>query len=93
MNKTAEATREAFRQFLVEQTGCEVQDGADGNGWPCGTCTMELLNRMGLDEGDPEYHERNPEHDRHNEVWRAILQIRDANLGGQEEGGSHPLTH
>lgn len=86
MDKAVGTKREAFRQFLVEQTGCEVQDGADGNGWPCGTCTMELLTRMGLESGKPEYHERNPEHDRHNEVWRAILQIRDADLGTEANG-------
>jgi len=64
--------REDLRKYLVEYTGCEIQDG-----WPCGTCIMALLNGLGLDDTKPEYKEHNKPIDRHNEVWRAILQIRE----------------
>ena len=70
--------REQLRMWAVKYTeGCDIQDR-----WPCGTCFMDLLNRIGLDDTKPEYKERNKEHDctRHNEVWRAILQIREAKL-------------
>lgn len=72
--------RENFRQFLVSATNCGVQVGADNREWPCGTCVFGLLNELGLDCASAEYQERNSEHDRHNEVWRAILQIREADL-------------
>lgn len=70
--KNIAETRVAFRKFLVKATGCSIQGG-----WPCGTCTMQLLTDLGLDSDEPEYKERNEEPDRHNEVWRAILQIRE----------------
>lgn len=79
-NKTLDKkAREELRQWLVRNCGgCNIQEGKDQKGWPCGTCVMDLLNRIGLDSSKPEYSEVNEEHDRHNEVWRAILQIRDA---------------
>lgn len=70
----SDKARRALRRFLVKHTdGCTVQDG-----WPCGTCAMDLFTRMGLDSTAPAYSEHNPGHERHNEVWRAILQIRDS---------------
>jgi hypothetical protein len=73
--------REEFRQWLVKYTSCDIQDakGSEG-GWPCGTCVMNLLDSIGLDSSKEEYQEHNEELDRHNEVWRAILQIRDAKV-------------
>ena len=44
--------RESFKRFLVEATGCEVQDG-----WPCGTCANAVFHHMGLDSRNPSYHE------------------------------------
>lgn len=80
---TARELREGLRQYLVDAThGCAIQEATDGSGWPCGTCIMDVLNILGLDDTRPEYHECNPDRDRHNEVWRAILQIRDAELVG-----------
>lgn len=73
--------RERLRTLLVNKTRCAIQQAADGSGWPCGTCVMDWLNLIGLDNTKAEYQEHNPAHDRHNEVWRAILQIRDAKLG------------
>jgi hypothetical protein len=70
---TVEEAREGLRRWLVAATGCDIQH----TGWPCGTCTIHLLTRLGLVEHHPAYHERNADPDRHNEVWRAILQIRD----------------
>ena len=74
--------RESFRRWLVKYTKCSIQEGADGKGYPCGTCTMSLLTGLGLDSHSKEYQEHNKDEvrDRHNEVWRAILQIRDAKL-------------
>lgn len=66
--------REALRKFLVKYTDCDIQH----TGYPCGTCFMALLDRLGLDATKPEYKEHNTPRDRHNEVWRAILQIREA---------------
>lgn len=78
--KTPEAMREGLRRYLLRATGCNLQESTNGKNWPCGTCTMAVLSTIGLDSTRPEYHETNPEHDRHNEIWRAILQIRDAKL-------------
>lgn len=79
--KTSAAAREGLRRYLVKATaGCAIQEGNDGKLWPCGTCVMGLLTRIGLDGTKQEYSERNDTSDRHNEVWRAILQIRDADL-------------
>ena len=66
--------REALRQWAVKETKCDIQS----HGWPCGTCFMALLTRIGLDSTKEEYNEKNEDHDRHNEVWRAILQIKEA---------------
>ena len=74
------AKREAFRKFVVGYTGCNVQEGENGKAWPCGTCANALFGEMGLDSEKPEYSRRNKPIDRSNEVWRAVLQIRDAIL-------------
>jgi hypothetical protein len=74
-------TREGLRRYLVEATGgCAIQAGNDGRLWPCGTCVLSLLATIGLDSQAPEYGERNGTPDRANEVWRALVQIRDAEL-------------
>jgi hypothetical protein len=66
-----------LRLALIKGThGCDLQDGADGKGWPCGTCTCALLGSV-MSETAQEYAEHNDPVDRINEVWRAILQIRD----------------
>lgn len=75
--------REELRQWISKWTLCDIQtgkvNGKDSDfGWTCGTCFMNLLNELGLDETKPEYKECNKPRDRHNEVWRALLQIRDA---------------
>ena len=71
--KNIKQAKEELRQWLVKYTaGCDLQDG-----WPCGTCFIALLDRLGLDEKQEEYHEHNEKIDRANEVWRAILQIRE----------------
>lgn len=76
--KSGETLREGLREYLVDATGgCAIQEGGDGKGWPCGTCVIDVLKRMGLDTAVVEYHEHNDPVDRVNEVWRAILQIRD----------------
>ena len=76
---TKEAKREALRKFLVKSCGgCAIQ--GPGAGWPCGTCVMALLDDIGLQSTHPLYEEKNDKPNRHNEVWRAILQIRDADL-------------
>lgn len=73
--------REELRKWLVKWTSCNIQDG-----YPCGTCFMNLVNKIGLDETKKEYHEHNKgiNRTRHNEVWRAILQIREADLEVKE---------
>jgi len=71
--KDYDKCREALRQILVYGTnGCEIQ-----NGWPCGTCTCALLNKLGLDSKKKEYRTHNDKVDRINEVWRALIQIRE----------------
>ena len=62
--------REAFRHFLVHATYCDAQEG-----WPCGTCTIHLLEELGVHN---DLHHNEPV-DRVNEVWRAIMQIREKN--------------
>lgn len=64
--------KEDLRKWLVKYTYCDIQDG-----YPCGTCFIELLNQLGLDSSKKEYNEHNKPSDRANEVWRAILQIRE----------------
>ena len=74
--------RENLRNFLVSATdGCNIQSG-----WPCGTCIIYLLTKLGLDDKKKEYKERNEKPSRHNEVWRAILQIRDAKIRNAKKG-------
>ncbi len=69
--------REALRQSLIAATGgCAMQEAAEGALWPCGTCTCALLAML-LSKEVPEYQEHNTPPDRINEVWRAILQLRD----------------
>ena len=67
--------RQELKEWLVKHTaGCDVQ----ANGWPCGTCTTHLLGALGLTPNHSQYDEHNDPIDRVNEVWRAILQIREA---------------
>ena len=86
MKKNREEIREGLRLWLSEATGgCEIQSGyvkgkKEDYGWPCGTCLVGILNEIGLKPQAEEYNEHNDEVDRANEVWRAILQIRDAEL-------------
>jgi hypothetical protein len=68
---TPEAFIISLRKLLVHHTFCDVQ-----NGWPCGTCFLSTLSEV-LDNTNPEYHNHNEPIDRDNEVWRAILQIRE----------------
>jgi len=68
---------EDFRLALINGTnGCGLQNGADGKVWPCGTCICALLDSL-MPITAPEYSRHNEPIDRVNEVWRAILQIRD----------------
>ena len=76
---SANTCREELRRWLVKWT-CDIQVSKDGKKWPCGTYFMALLNDIGLDKKKPEYKVHNKPISRHNEVWRAILQIRDAEL-------------
>lgn len=73
----AEELREGLRRWLVESTGCGIQESRSGKEYPCGTCTIALLDRIGLKAYQKQYREHNKPVDRANEVWRAILQIRD----------------
>ena len=58
-----------FREWLVHfSAGCQIQSG-----WPCGTCIIALLTDMGVVEDG----QHNKPVDKVNEVWRAILQIRE----------------
>ena len=76
--------REDLRKYLIKHTkGCVIQGGIISGkkksfGWPCGTCVIDLLSRIGLDSEKEEYKKSNETPERHNEIWRAILQIRDA---------------
>ena len=81
--ESLEEAREALRRWAIKASGgCMLQEGRDGKEWPCGTCFCSIMGQL-LDEpcGGPEseeYHKHNEPVDRINEVWRAILQIRDA---------------
>lgn len=74
---------EKIREFLIELTnGCSIQGGLvkgkmENFGWPCGTCTTYALSEL-IDNKDPMTHEHNEPIDRINEIWRGILQIREA---------------
>jgi len=80
----AETQRTRFAEFIEDLRlallkgtgGCAVQEGTDGKSWPCGTCVCALLESI-MSTTAPEYSEHNEPVDRVNEVWRAILQIRD----------------
>lgn len=80
LKRTPAEKREEFRAFLVEMTGCTIHAGRDGKVWPCGTCAQHLFSAMGLDQTDPQYIESNELVTRHNEIWRGIIQIRNAKL-------------
>jgi len=71
--------REDLRKWLVKYTGCDIQESKSGN-YPCGTCMIDLLKKIGLNPKKKEYNEHNKPIDRTNEVWRAILQIRDSKI-------------
>ena len=76
-----EQAREALRKWAVKYSGgCDIQEGETSGGWPCGTCFISLLNEVGLTSTNDAYSDRNKDVDRANEVWRAILQIREAKL-------------
>lgn len=70
---TIESAREGLRRWLVKYTECTLQEG-----WPCGTCACALLADLGLEASCDEYTKHNEPVDRVNEVWRAILQIRES---------------
>lgn len=80
LKKETDQAREELRQWLVKHTKCEIQSGMDKagkvheSGWPCGTCTCDLLARLGAVEHITTTH--NQPVDRNNEMWRGILQIR-----------------
>jgi hypothetical protein len=80
LNKNCKQAREDLRKWLIKYTGCEIQESNNGKSYPCGTCTVDLLKRIGLNSRKKEYKDHNEEIDRINEVWRAILQIRDAKI-------------
>lgn len=78
MAETHTAFIEAFRCALVEATGgCAIETAGDGSAWPCGNCVGALFDAL-LPSDAPEYAEHNAPVDRVNEVWRAVLQIREA---------------
>lgn len=73
---TKKETREAIKElktWLVKWTKCDIQSV----GFPCGTCTCNFLGLIGLNPKEEAYTEHNSPVDRANEVWRAILQIRE----------------
>lgn len=70
--------RTELKEWLIKNTaGCTLHDG-----WPCGTCTCHLFAQLGLNHDTPEYSEHNEPLDRINEIWRAIIEIRNAKLNG-----------
>ena len=71
-NNPTEQARESLRLWLVKYTGCAIQEGANGKLYPCGTCVIDLLKRLGVKEDK----QHNKPIDRLNEMWRGILQIR-----------------
>jgi hypothetical protein len=73
-----EKAREELRKWLIKNTKCKIQVSNNGKAYPCGTCVIHLLNSIGLNPKVKEYKLHNEKVDRLNEVWRAILQIRDA---------------
>lgn len=75
-HQAGQSIREIAASLIEATGGCALQEAADGSLWPCSTCTCALL-KLFLSEAAPEYHEHNTPPDRINEVWRAILQLRD----------------
>jgi len=66
-----EDARAELKMWLVRHTGCAIQ--GPNSDWPCGTCICHFLHELGVKEdGD-----HNTPIDRVNEVWRAILQMRE----------------
>ena len=63
-----EEARDELREWIATYTMCEVQKG-----WACGTCLIGFLDELGVYEDK----QHNKPIDRCNEVWRAILQIRE----------------
>lgn len=80
MKKINQDAKKSFRNWLVKYTNCKIQEGKDGMTYPCGTCAIALFDSMGLNEKGKEYKVHNKPIDRSKEVWRAILQIRDAKI-------------
>jgi hypothetical protein len=71
--------REKFRLWSIEVAGgCSLQEGEDGEAYPCGTCFNAGLGEL-ITEYNEEYNGHNDEPDRINEVWRFLLQLRDEN--------------
>ena len=76
-----EKLHKSFRNLVVDIAGgCKIQQGKDGMTYPCGTCFCSGLSQLGLDEKHTDYKEHNEPVDRINEVWRAVLQIRDTKV-------------
>ena len=63
-----EEARDELREWIATYTMCEVQKG-----WACGTCLIGFLSELGVYEDK----QHNKPIERCNEVWRAILQIRE----------------
>ena len=82
--------REEMRRWLVKYTNCRLQSGHIRShmrdfSWPCATCVLAFLTELGLTDDDEHYHEHCAPPDRRNEVWRAIMQIREADLSTRED--------
>jgi len=60
--------REELRQWAVKWTKCSIQEG-----WPCGTCLLYIFGQLGVSEDK----KHNKPINRVNEVWRAMIQIRE----------------
>lgn len=80
IKENAIKAREELRKWAVKWTKCGIQEGIDRKECPCGTCFCALLENIGLNPRKKEYKEHNVKVDRINEVWRALLQIRDTEL-------------
>lgn len=82
MTTFASLKEQTRRWAIAVSGGCDVQESADGKLWPCGTCFTYGIAALGANANG----QHNNPPDRTNEVWRAILEIRDT----QEP--QHPLT-
>lgn len=69
--------REELRKWAIKIAGgCKIQTGeGDKKKYPCGTCFCMGLTK--LLKQTSVYKEHNEPIDRINEVWRALLQIRN----------------